>query len=91
MGKNLKLNGVVMSITEAVAARLGALLKERGMLKKEFRALPGVKGQSICNIFRTHGTPSISMTTLFRVCRALGMSMAEFLSDPVFDKVEVKD
>lgn len=78
-----------MTITEAVAKRLGALLKERGMMKKEFRELPGVKGQSVCNIFRTKSTPSISMTTLFRVCNALNMSMAEFLDDPVFDEVEV--
>ncbi len=78
-----------MTITEAVAKRLGGILKERGMLKKEFRELPGVKGQSICNIFRTKSTPSISMTTLYRVCRALDMSMAEFLDDPIFSEVEV--
>ena len=73
-----------MTITEAVAKRLGSILKERGMMKKEFRELPGVKGQSVCNIFRTKSTPSISMTTLYRVCNALGMTMAEFL-----DEVEV--
>ena len=78
-----------MTITEAVAKRLGGILKERGMMKKEFRELTGVKGQSICNIFRTKSTPSISMTTLYRVCSALGMTMAEFLDDPVFDEVEV--
>ncbi len=78
-----------MTITEAVAKRLGGILKERGMMKKEFRELPGVKGQSICNIFRTKSTPSISMTTLYRVCRALDMSMAEFLDDPIFSEVEV--
>ena len=80
-----------MTITEAVAKRLGSILKERGMMKKEFRELPGVKGQSVCNIFRTKSTPSISMTTLYRVCNALGMTMAEFLDDPVFDEVEVPD
>lgn len=80
-----------MSITEAIAVRLGGILKERGLLKKDFRELPGVKGQSICNIFRTKSTPSISMTTLYRICRALDMSMSEFLDDPVFSKVEVKD
>ena len=78
-----------MTITEAVAKRLGGILKERGMMKKEFRELPGVKGQSICNIFRTKSTPSISMTTLYRVCIALDMSMAEFLDDPIFSEVEV--
>lgn len=78
-----------MTITEAVAKRLGAILKERGMMKKEFRELPGVKGQSVCNIFRTKSTPSISMMTLYRVCSALGMTMSEFLDDPVFDEIEV--
>lgn len=80
-----------MSITEAVAVRLKAILKERGIKKMEFRELPGVKGQSISNIFRKKSTPSISMTTLYRICRALDMSMSEFLADPVFDELEVKD
>jgi DNA-binding Xre family transcriptional regulator len=79
-----------MSITEAVAKRLSGILKERGILKKDFREYPGVKGQSICNIFRSKSTPSISMTTLYRVCRALDMSMSEFLADPIFKDVEVK-
>jgi DNA-binding Xre family transcriptional regulator len=81
---------IFMSITEAVAKRLSGILKERGILKKDFREYPGVKGQSICNIFRSKSTPSISMTTLYRICRALDMSMAEFLSDPIFTDVEVK-
>jgi DNA-binding Xre family transcriptional regulator len=80
-----------MSITEAVAKRLSGILKERGILKKDFREYPGVKGQSICNIFRTKSTPSISMTTLYRICRALDMSMSDFLSDPIFNDVEVKE
>jgi DNA-binding Xre family transcriptional regulator len=80
-----------MSITEAVAVRLGTILKERKMLKKDFKELPGVKGQSICNIFRSKSTPSISMTTLCRICRALDMSMAEFLDDSIFENVEIKD
>jgi DNA-binding Xre family transcriptional regulator len=80
-----------MSITEAVAVRLGTILKERKMLKKDFKELPGVKGQSICNIFRSKSTPSISMTTLCRICRALDMSMAEFLDDQIFENVEIKD
>jgi DNA-binding Xre family transcriptional regulator len=80
-----------MSITEAVAIRLSSILKQRGILKKDFREYPGVKGQSICNIFRSKSTPSISMTTLYRICRALDMSMAEFLTDPVFDQVQVSD
>jgi DNA-binding Xre family transcriptional regulator len=80
-----------MSITEAVAVRLGSILKERKMLKKDFKELPGVKGQSICNIFRSKSTPSISMTTLCRICKALDMSMAEFLDDQIFENVEISD
>lgn len=80
-----------MSITEAIKIRLGTLLKERGLLKKDFKELPGVNSQSICNIFRTKSTSAINMTTLFRISRALNMTMSEFLDDPVFDKVEIKD
>lgn len=80
-----------MTITEAVAVRLSGILKERGIMKKDFKELPGVKGQSVCNIFRTKSTPSISMTTLYRISNALGMTMSEFLDDPIFSSVEVKD
>ncbi len=80
-----------MTITEAVAHRLGAILKERGMKKKALGKLPGVKAQSISNIFRSKSVSGISMTTLYRICRALQMSMSEFLDDPVFAEIELPD
>lgn len=80
-----------MTITEAVAQRLGGILKERGMKKKTLGKLPGVKAQSISNIFRSKSVSGISMTTLYRICRALDMSMSEFLNDPVFDQIELPD
>lgn len=80
-----------MTITEAVAFRLGGILKERGMKKKSLGALPGVKAQSISNIFRSKSVSGISMTTLYRICRALDMSMSEFLNDHVFDNIELPD
>lgn len=80
-----------MTITEAVAQRLGAILKERGMKKKTLGNLPGVKTQSISNIFRSKSGAGISVTTLYRICRALDMSMSEFLNDPVFDKLDLPD
>ena len=78
-----------MTITEAVAHRLGAILKERGMKKKTLGTLPGVRPQSISNIFRSKSVAGISMTTLYRICRALDITMSEFLNDPVFDNIEL--
>lgn len=80
-----------MTITEAVAQRLGAILKERGIKKKELGAMPGIKAQSISNIFRSKSVSGISMTTLYRICRALDLSMSEFLNDPVFDNLQLPD
>ncbi len=80
-----------MTITEAVAQRLGGILKERGMKKKTLGSLPGVKSQSISNIFRSKSVSGISMTTLYRICRALDISMSDFLNDPVFDNIELPD
>jgi len=80
-----------MTITEAVAQRLGAILKDRGIKKKELGKMPGVKAQSISNIFRSKSVSGISVTTLYRICRALEMPMSEFLDDPVFDKLELPD
>ena len=80
-----------MTITEAVALRLGVILKERGIKKKALGAMPGVKSQSVSNIFRSKSVSGISMTTLYRICRALDMSMSDFLNDPVFDNIELPD
>ena len=80
-----------MTITEAVAHRLTRILKDRGLKKKTLGSMPGVKSQSISNIFRSKSVSGISMTTLYRVCRALDMSMAEFLNDPVFKQIELPD
>jgi DNA-binding Xre family transcriptional regulator len=80
-----------MSITEAVSVRLESILKERGMKKTEFKELPGVKAQSVSNIFRTKSMPSITMTTLHRISRALDMTMAEFMDDPIFDNIQIDD
>lgn len=80
-----------MTITEAVALRLGGILKERGMKKKTLGKLPGVKAQSISNIFRSKSVSGISMTTLYRICRALEISMSDFLNDPIFDNLELPD
>lgn len=80
-----------MTITEAVAKRLSAILKERGLKKKTLGTLPGVKAQSISNIFRTKSVAGISMTTLFRITRALNMTMSEFLDDPVFNEIVLPD
>lgn len=59
------------------------------MKKKTLCSLPGVKSQSISNIFRTKSVAGISMTTLYRICHALDMRMSEFLDDPVFDQIEI--
>lgn len=77
-----------MTITEAVAVRLAQILRERGMTKKEFKDIPGVNAQSISNLYRSNRTPSISMTTLYRICVALDMSMSRFLNHPVFDHID---
>ena len=80
-----------MTITEAVAHRLTRILKDRGIKKKALGSMPGVKSQSISNIFRSKSVSGISMTTLYRICRALDMSMSEFLDDPVFKQIELPD
>lgn len=80
-----------MTITEAVALRLGVILKERRIKKKALGEMPGVKSQSVSNIFRSKSVSGISLTTLYRICRALDMSMSDFLNDPVFDNLEIPE
>ena len=80
-----------MTITEAVAYRLTRILKDRGIKKKQLGSMPGVKSQSISNIFRSKSVSGISMTTLYRICRALNLTMAVFLNDPIFNQLEIPE
>lgn len=80
-----------MTVTEAVASRLGDILSVRGIKKKTLGNMPGVKPQSVSNIFRRKSVSGISVITLYRICRALNMTMSEFLDDPVFDKLDLPD
>lgn len=80
-----------MTITEAVAYRLTRILRDRGIKKKQLGSMPGVKSQSISNIFRSKSVSGISMTTLYRICRALDLTMSEFLDDAVFNQIELPD
>lgn len=80
-----------MTVTEAVAVRLGDILSVRGIKKKTLGSMPGVKPQSVSNIFRKKSVSGISVITLYRICRALNMTMSEFLDDTVFDKIDLPD
>ncbi len=78
-----------MTITKAVAYRLSIILKDKKLSKNDLKSIPGVKPESVNNIFRTKGTPAITLMTLYRICCALDMTLSEFMDDPVFEQVEI--
>jgi hypothetical protein len=78
-----------MGITEAVAKRLSGILNERGEIDKNIKELSEVKGQRVCNIFSTKFSPNLNITTIYRICVALDMTMSEFLNDPIFTYIDI--
>ncbi|MCD8206934.1 MAG: helix-turn-helix transcriptional regulator [Bacteroidales bacterium] len=72
-----------MTMTEAVAARLNDLLKERQMSRRQLAGSSNLSQGTIGNIFK--GTArSVTLSTLGALCHGLGITMSEFLDCEYF-------
>ncbi len=66
-----------------VIARLQFLLAERGWTRYRLAKESGIPHSTLTNLWRRANTPTIA--TLEDICRALGITMAEFFTLPCND------
>jgi len=78
-----------MNIGQAVAKRVNALLKIYG--KSQYRIAKDIAASpnTISGIVLAKNKTA-SITTIFLLCRALGITVDEFFDDPVFKSAELE-
>ncbi|MCD8208383.1 MAG: helix-turn-helix transcriptional regulator [Bacteroidales bacterium] len=72
-----------MTMTEAVAARIDDILRERKMSRWQLAEASNLPFGTIGNIFKG-SSKSVTLSTLGTLCHGLGMSMSEFLDCEYF-------
>lgn len=76
-----------MTIVDAVALRLLALCRERGITPNKLSTISGITQSTINNIINT-GSKNPTISTIKKVCDGLDITLAEFFDDELFTSLE---
>jgi len=77
----------IMTISEAVVARLIELCEERHITINKISVISGVTQSTINDV--VHGTTaSTKITTIKKLCDGLEISVRQFFDSPLFDNLE---
>ncbi|MDR0384041.1 MAG: helix-turn-helix transcriptional regulator [Christensenellaceae bacterium] len=78
-----------MKIVEAVARRTRYLLNEKKMSQYRLERNMAIPHNTMTNIMQTRGS-AVNFKTVFQICRGLNISLAEFVSDPIFESEDLE-
>lgn len=80
-----------MTVNDAVAQRITALLKERDMSKYKLEQLSNVKHGSLACIMNGRNK-TVTLSTVMMIAKGFNMTLLEFLDDEVFvsDELEIE-
>jgi transcriptional regulator with XRE-family HTH domain len=77
-----------MDIAEAVAKRIEALCEERNISINKLATLSGLTQSTIDSILKGKSrNPRLS--TIKKICSGLGISLKDFLDDPIIENADV--
>lgn len=74
-------------VKNAVADRFKELCKERGIAANELANISGVTPSTVYSLF-SENRNNVSITTIKILCDGLGMTLGEFFSTEIFNKLE---
>ena len=77
-----------MTLSEAAAIRVRNILKKRNMTQYRLEQNSGVN-HSTMKSFLNNKYKSCNLTTVVLIIRALGMTVGEFFSDPIFESEDL--
>ena len=77
-----------MLVTEQIGERLAALRQARGLALQELASRCGLSASFLSQIERGVCAPSI--VSIYRICRALNVSVFQLLPDPILDSSPVR-
>ena len=77
-----------MKLNEAVAVRIREILKERKMTQYRLEQNSGVSHNTMICLMNGR-YKSCNLSTVFLIAQALGMTISEFFSHPVFESEDL--
>ena len=81
-----------LTLKQAVAERIRELLAEQNMTMYRFEQISGITHGHLSHILynkKGGSNKSLSLTTVFIIANAFGMSMSQFLNNPVFESTNL--
>ena len=77
-----------MTVNAAVAKRISALLKEKGISQYRLEQESGIQHGSMQCIMNGRNK-TVTLSTVMMLARGFGMSLTEFLDDEIFSSEEI--
>ncbi len=78
-----------MTVNEAVAKRINALLRERGMTQYRLEQKSGIQHGSMQCIMNGRNK-TVTLSTAIMIARGFDISLIEFFDDPIFTSEELE-
>lgn len=79
--------GVKMELNEMIGERINNLCKENNLSINRLASICGLRQSTISNILNGNSkNPTIN--SIKKICNGLGISLATFFDDPIFDFVD---
>ena len=76
-----------MKLSVAVGKRIEELLKERNMTQYQLYKIGGIPRSTI-SVTVDGKYNTVKLDTIYQIAATLGISLAEFFDDPLFDDLE---
>ena len=75
-----------MPLAEAIKIRILALMKEKGFTQYDFYTKGGIAKSTVSQVL--NGTRErIAFKTIYEMISTMGVSLKEFVNDPLFDDI----
>ena len=78
-----------MTVNDAVAKRIAKLLREKNMSQYRLEQESGIQHGSMQCIMNSRNK-TVTLTTVMMLARGFGITLTEFLDDPVFQSEELE-
>ena len=78
-----------MTVNNAVAKRISALLKEKNISQYRLEQNSGIQHGSMQCIMNSRNK-TVTLTTVMMLAKGFGITLTEFLDDPVFQSEELE-
>ena len=78
-----------MTVNDAVAKRISALLREKGISQYRLEQESGIQHGSMQCIMNGRNK-TVTLSTVIMLAKGLGMSLTEFLDDAIFSSEELE-